>query len=260
MVGKGTARVLLGAALLALVAAGCGGDEPVASATVRPIGVVAEREPAAAPEEPLVLELWEEEAAEEPEAARAVRNRPPRILGLQVRPAEHLAGQDVRVRAAAEDPDGDEVRLRYAWLVNGEEVEASGTTFATASLQRGDTVQVQVVASDGRRQSQSVRGPLLTVDNAAPAIVSKPGPPGPDGVFRYQVRADDPDGDRNLRFRLAQGPRGMTVTAVGGLVEWPMGEGPEGTYPVEIVVEDPRGATGHQRFELTMAPPAAPAP
>ena len=70
-------------------------------------------------------------------------NQPPRIAGLQILPGLELRGQDVRARAQAEDPDGDEIEIRYTWRVNGEQVEADGPVFSTLSLERGDTVQVE---------------------------------------------------------------------------------------------------------------------
>jgi hypothetical protein len=98
------------------------------------------------------------------------------------------------------------------------------------------------------------------VDNGAPRIVSQPQGPDADGVFRYQVLAEDPEGDRGLRFRLAKAPPGMTISSVGGSLEWRPGVGETGVFPVEIVVQDSGGASTVQRFELTLEPPpAAPA-
>jgi hypothetical protein len=106
-------------------------------------------------------------------------------------------------------------------------------------------------------ESQPIESPLLMVENGAPLIHSAPGDAGPDGVFRYQVRAEDPEGDTDLRFSLAQAPRGMTVTALGGLVEWRPAADQAGVHPVQIVVEDSRGGRARQSFELTIAPPAS---
>jgi hypothetical protein len=246
------------ALLLALGAWGCGDDQPPASATVRPIGPKAQAEtpPADAAED------WATEAAEpeDSESAPEAGNQPPRIAGLQILPGLELRGQDVRARAQAEDPDGDEIEIHYTWRVNGDEVEADGPTFSTLSLQRGDTVQVQVVASDGRADSEPVDGPLLTVENGAPRILSRPAPPGPDGAFRYQVAAEDPEDEGALRYRLTEAPAGMTITPLGGLVEWQPRPDQTGVHPVQIVVEDAGGAASHQSFELTTTPPASSAP
>ena len=89
---------------------------------------------------------------------------------------------------------------------------------------------------------------------------------GRDGVFRYQVRAEDPDGSRDLRYSLIQAPEGMSVSPLGGLVQWHPRPDQVGVHPVEIVVEDDAGGRVSQRFDLTLTPPpdpqapAAPAP
>jgi hypothetical protein len=196
-----------------------------------------------------------------PPAAAGPRNRPPRLTGVQIDPAQRItAGNDITVVAHATDPDGDLVEIVYTWWVNDDEVDAEGPVFSTQSLRRGDEVRVRVVASDGGSDSQPMEGPPIRVENGVPEIVSRPAAAGPDGAFRYQVLAEDPEGDTNLRYRLAQAPNGMTVTAIGGLVEWHPRSEQGGVHPVEIVVEDSAGGQATQRFELTMTPPAAPAP
>ena len=258
-------RVWLGGVLFAACVLGCGGgDDPLARATVRPIGAPIEREAgeqARASALP-ALERALEGAVESAEEPAAARNRPPRLERVQIHPAEHISGgQDVRVVALARDPDGDSVEIHYSWWVNGEEVEETGPVLSTRSLRRGDTVRVRVVATDWKGESEPTEGPLLTVQNGAPVISSAPRGAGPDGVFLYQVQAEDPEGDTGLRFSLAQAPRGMSVTALGGLVEWRPAADQAGVHPVQIVVEDPTGGRARQSFELTIAaPPAAPGP
>jgi hypothetical protein len=235
------------------VSVACGSDDDVPRIAVQRMGQAHDPAPLASEADPQVAE---------PAAEAAPVNRPPRFTGVQIDPAGGLvAGGEVRVVAHAVDPEGEEVRYEYEWRVNGEAVEASGPVFSTGGLRRGDSVQVRVWASDGRARSE-IAGPSQTVANAGPVIHSMPAPAGADDRFRYQVRAEDPDGDGHLRFELAQAPPGMTVTRLGGLVEWSPPRGQSGTYPVEIVVEDSEGARTFQRFELTVGNPgpAAPAP
>jgi hypothetical protein len=242
--------------LCAAAALGCGHEEDWRSSPTvqrmgpRGPGEAPAQRPAAAAEEP----------AEEAAPAEA-GNRPPRLRGVQVSPAPVIrGGADVTVVAHADDPDGDEIEYHYTWWVNGDEIDEAGPVLSTAKLRRGDTVQVRVVASDGRGDSAPMSSPLLTVENGPPQFVSQPSGAGPDGVFRYQARAEDPEGDTNLRFSLAKAPAGMSVTPLGGLVEWRPAPGQVGKHPVEVVVEDSSGARSTQSFELTIdAPPAAPA-
>ena len=187
------------------------------------------------------------------EAVTSVANRPPRLLGIQIEPAGRItAGGEVEVTAQGVDPDGDEVSFRYRWWINGVSADEEGPRLSTRSLRRGDTLRVSVVATDGRDESAPIESPEMTVENGAPRILSAPGGAGPDGVFRYRVQAEDPEGDRNLRFSLGRAPRGMTVSKLGGEIEWRPRADQNGDFPVEIVVEDSYGASSVQRFELTI--------
>jgi len=255
--------VWIGGVLIAVLGVACGGEEPLESRTARPMGAAAQRSDeagsAAAAEPDWLSEALGEPVLEEPVPASA-GNRPPRVRSLEIRPTRNLAGQDVWARANVEDPDGDEVSVVYSWLVNGSETQAEGNVFPSASLQRGDTLQLRVVASDGRSESEPVESPLLEVENGPPRILSQPQPPGPDGRFRYQVRAEDPEGQGGLRYQLAEAPAGMSVSRLGGLVEWSPRLDQSGTHAVDIAVEDSEGAVTHQRFELSVAPPGDASP
>jgi len=197
-----------------------------------------------------------------PGAAAVAGNQPPVIRAMQVDPAPTIpGGTDVVVVVDALDPEGDEVELEYLWFVNEAELEHEGSRLSTHELSRGDTVRVEVVASDGRSESAAMRSPLLTVQNTPLRILSQPTPPGPDGVFRYKLEVEDSEDVAQLRFSLAQAPEGMRVSPVRGLVEWTPRSDQTGVHPVEIVVQDASGTAARQSFELSIgSPPAAGAP
>ena len=95
---------------------------------------------------------------------------------------------------------------------------------------------------------------------------------GADGVYHYGVEASDPDGDRNLRFRLAKAPEGAQVDPLLGEITWKPSLSQAGVHPIEVVVSDGRGGEAKQTFEVTVravvqksdatatTPPASPAP
>ena len=188
------------------------------------------------------------------EASTRVVNRPPRLLGIQVDPGggRITAGGDVEVTVDGVDPDGDSVSYRYTWWINGVVADEDGPKLSTRALGRGDRLRVSVVATDGQDDSAAIESPEMTVENGAPRIVSAPGGAGPDGVFRYRVRAEDPEGDSSLHYSLAKAPQGMTISKLGGEVEWRPRADQSGAFPVEIVVEDSYGASSAQSFELTI--------
>ncbi len=198
-------------------------------------------------------------ASSEPfEATTYVHNRPPQLSGVRFEPSSAIsAGATVTARPTALDLDGDTISYRYTWWVNGRTRGGSGPEFSTEGMRRGDTLRVRVEASDGEDESNSVDSTEVTLGNAPPVIVSQPSGAGKDGVFRYQVRAEDPDGDRLLRISLVKGPEGMAMTATRGLIEWRPSAGQGGNHVIEVVVEDSDGASSMQRFSIDLDPGSA---
>jgi hypothetical protein len=187
------------------------------------------------------------------QAEVSIANRPPEVLGLQMEPSSSVAAGDrVAVTAKTHDPDDDRLELEYAWSVNGRPVEGEGASFSTEGLERGARVVVEVRASDGTDRSSAVQSAAVRIANAAPRIVSLPSQDWVNGAFQYCIEAEDPDGDRRLRYRLLKGPDGMTVDPVLGDVRWKPAADQAGTHPIDLVVEDPDGAASAQSFEITV--------
>ena len=202
-----------------------------------------------------------------------VGNRPPHITGIRFEPAENVRpGETVVAIVDGEDPDGDPIDYRYEWR-SGEQVHpGSGARFDTKGLKRGDPLTVRVTASDGDDDSPVVEGPNLVMGNTAPSITSQPpAGMGPDGVYRYAVEVTDPDGDRNLHFKLSKAPQGMSIDPLLGEISWKPTFAQTGTHPIEVIVSDGKGGETSQRFEVSVrevgdgapapakTPPAAPA-
>lgn len=182
-----------------------------------------------------------------------LRNRAPRIEKLTWVPDDDTApGGKLALAVVVHDPDGDDVKVRFAWRLNGRILTDSGPELTSRRLRRGDRVRASVVPSDAEDEGESVAAREITISNATPAIVSEPTGPDADGVFRYQVAAEDPDGDRFLRFALGQGPEGMTVDERSGLVVWKPRQEQQGSHAIEIRVQDGLGGTGTQRFDLVV--------
>ena len=180
-------------------------------------------------------------------------NRPPSIERLALRPAKNIvAGMKLRAEPFARDPEGDTLAFSYAWRVNDEPSEETGAVFDTAGLKRGDRLSVAVVASDGQTPSEPVASPDLLIVNAPPRIISKPGHPSDDGVFRYRVAAEDPDGDSKLEYHLMDAPAGMEIDTLSGSITWQPQPDQRGKRVVSVVVDDLQGGRGKQSFEVSV--------
>lgn len=197
-------------------------------------------------------------------ATARVANRPPVLLGVVIEPLGVVTrDQDVVAVPRARDPDGDELEFEFRWWVNGQPSEEEGATLPSERFQRGDRIELEVVASDGSERSEPLRSQPFEVENAPPRITSQPGGFTADGSFQYRLSAEDADGDSALLWRLIEGPRGMQLDGSSQLVSWRPAPQQAGEHPVVLEVRDRLGGTSRQEFSLRLdfgAVPAAPAP
>ncbi len=187
-------------------------------------------------------------------ASATVPNRPPQIAHVALEPSqEPTRGEPLVATPRASDPDGDELELRFEWLVNGRPARSEGPRLDTSDLQRGDRVKVRVIASDGEDESQTAESAELAIANSPPRFAKFDGFEIAQGMFRHQFVAMDPDGDGRLRFRIAEGPRGIEIDPVLGIATWQPDADTSGVVPVQVEVSDSFGATSALRFEITIA-------
>jgi hypothetical protein len=191
--------------------------------------------------------------SEAAEATTRVIDRVPTLTAVALSPEEAVTpGQPVSARAVVADPDGDDIDVEYVWYVNGTVAKASGSVFQTGDLKQGDEIQAEIRASDGTNWTRAQRTRRVKVGSHHPEIRSTPPDFREDGVFRYEVVAEDPDGDRRLRFTLLEGPDGMAIDAVLGSLIWRPANDQVGVHPVQIEVRDSAGLTTTQAFDVTV--------
>lgn len=179
-------------------------------------------------------------------------NQAPVVRSIRIAFSDGEAAQSGVLVATpnAIDADDDALTYVYRWSANDEEVEGARETFDTRPYKHGDYFQVTVIANDGELDSHPVTSDPIEMPNRPPEIVSTPPSVNEAGEFRYQVKAEDPDGDRLLRYSLGQGPEGMTVDSISGEVFWKPSEKQTGTHTVIIAVKDNQGTVGMQEFRL----------
>jgi hypothetical protein len=184
-----------------------------------------------------------------------VRNTPPEIEELPFSPADFFRGVDITVTPHAEDPDGDLVSFSYLWLINDEEITWEyGPTLSGDRFRRGDRLALQVTPFDGEEHGKMFRSRAVVVPNARPDIVSTPPVNFESRVYRYQVKAEDVDGDA-LAFVLVNAPAGMVIGKETGEIVWQIGEDQTGEHRVRIEVQDEAGAKAFQEYSITISLP-----
>jgi hypothetical protein len=186
-----------------------------------------------------------------------VGNTPPVIGWVGIEPFGATATDDLNSIVESKDRDGDDVSYAYQWSVNGQTlVGQERPTLASNFISRGDEVQVEVTPFDGSNWGNPVTSPVAVIENSAPTIVSTPPKRVVEGTtYRYEVKAEDPDGDP-LRYSLGGNPPpGMKIDSTSGVVTWDVVVPDEAvTYVYEVNVVDSEGAGGKQEITLKFTP------
>lgn len=184
-----------------------------------------------------------------------IHNSPPRIEAVKFFPATFYHGTDITAAPVAEDADADTVSFRYLWSINGEELLANDSPVLTGDrFRHGDRIALRVTPFDDEEEGAAFQSGEIIVPNAPPIITSTPPASFKSQVYRYQVRAEDADGD-SLTYNLVNPPTGMSINKGNGEIVWPIGEGQSGKYIVKIEIEDEAGAKAFQDYAITLSLP-----
>jgi len=185
-------------------------------------------------------------------AATRVANAPPIVRAVQVQADAAQGGAELVATAECWDADHDATTSGYRWLRNGRYVEGeTGASVSLLAFARGDRIEAEAVASDGREASAPRRSPTFTIDNRAPRF--SPAPPTlttQGDVLSVQASAVDPDGDP-VKFELVNAPYGMTIDAQGA-IHWSMPPREHRPDEVRVTVRATDGRQGQATQEFTV--------
>ena len=185
-----------------------------------------------------------------------IGNTPPAVAWVAIGPSPPSSSNSLEAVAKGSDLDNDEVSFSYQWTVNGEPVVGQeGPSLESNYFKRGYEVAVTAVPFDGTDWGPPRSSIKVTISNSPPIIKSTPSGELREGtIYRYQVEAEDADGD-SLSYSLqGEPPKGMVIDAKTGVVEWQVVIPEESlTYVYEVVVEDPEGAKSIQKVTLKSA-------
>ena len=137
----------------------------------------------------------------------ASQNSVPEINSIRFEPADASPGRMLRAFVEASDSDHEPIELGYTWTINGRRTASSGAAFnVPADLQRGDRIEVSVIASDDHSNSVPTSH-MVRIGNRAPSLQGiqihvREDADGGMGHWVADPEAQDPDGDR-ITFRYA---------------------------------------------------------
>ena len=181
-----------------------------------------------------------------------VHNTLPVITSVKIVPVGNKILDPLRAEVEATDADHDPITLSYQWLKDRQEIPgATAQILDPSNFEKGKIFQVRVTPSDRYGAGQPViSSNSIRVVNVPPSITSDPPVTLDNGVFRYQVKAEDPD-NQGLTYSLNAAPPGMQISPTG-LIEWTPPPGQSGVVTVDIKVADPDGGSVSQRFSLNI--------
>jgi hypothetical protein len=182
-----------------------------------------------------------------------IKNAPPIVTSASLRPVPAFAGDTISVSAEATDRDGDTISYEIQWLVNS--ASAAGNEqgqLNTAGLKKKDRISAMVTPFDGEERGTPYPTNYLALSNQSPDITSVPPSSLQNGVFVYQVTANDPDGDP-VTFSLVAAPPGMTIDKSSGLIKWdPPAVQSKQQVTVKIAADDGDGGVAYQEFSINL--------
>jgi hypothetical protein len=186
-----------------------------------------------------------------------IPNSPPKVTAVSIDPELPRRNSTLKARIEASDPEGDTIAFSYQWIKNGDELIAeTSETLRDPTLKKGDKIALRVSPYDMKSTGEEVTSQEIVILNSAPVITSSPkAQKMKSGLYRYQVVAEDPDGDP-ITFSLSpSSPQGMTIDPQTGLTQWKIGRNDAGTHTIEIIAADGDKGTCTQKYSLIIRRP-----
>lgn len=129
-------------------------------------------------------------------------NSAPSISSCDISPIAPTTGEDISAGYSGyNDPNGDPENMTYSWFLNGvEDTTVTGSSYPSASTQRGDIIYVVCVPYDATLTGSPVSSSSATVVNSPPSgptvHIEPTAPTSSDTLSAIvDVAGVDPDGD-----------------------------------------------------------------
>jgi hypothetical protein len=188
-------------------------------------------------------------------ASVTIANSPPEIGAVRLTPDYVCRGVDITAVPNSKDADGDEIRYRCTWKVNGEDTYDDSLVLKGDRFKKGDRISAVITPYDSEGTGKAFMTQALTVPDAAPVFTTIPPGSFQGKMYTYNAVAHDPDGDA-VNYSLAKSPKGMTIDSKSGAIRWPVGADDTGNHDIELIAQDSEGAKSFQQFSLHTTTPA----
>jgi hypothetical protein len=183
-------------------------------------------------------------------------NTAPVMEWVLITPNPATSSSTLEAVAQGKDRDQDQLTYTYRWVVNGETVVGQNeSSLDKRYFHRGDQVKAAATPFDGTEWGKETVSEPVVIKDSPPMIVSMAPERLASMSYRYEVKAEDPDGDP-VKFSLGGNvPPGMKIDEVTGVITWQVSIPKEPTtWEYEAVAEDPEGLKSIQKITLKYSP------
>jgi RHS repeat-associated protein len=182
-------------------------------------------------------------------------NRAPVITSTPVYASE--VDTSYQYQVVAVDPDGQSLQFSLANPPSGMQISQTGLVSWTPSGSDVGNKKINVTVADALGAIATQGFTLSVKRNLPPVFISTPVDSVVAGaIYRYSLRAADPDGDP-LTYELIAGPEGMTLDQNGRIL-WNSPLRPIAPQAVRVAVTDDRGQSAEQPYLITVMPDTTP--
>lgn len=187
-------------------------------------------------------------------------NQPPVVQNLRLNPTSPLPGGEVAAEFQAWDPDGDSIRTQIVWSVDGRVIDRGDhRQIALGNERKGARIEVEVVALDGKSESEPVRA-AVSVGNQLPvvdAVYLEPREVWSGVEVLARPQASDADGDP-VEFDYRWSVAGRVVGTKASFDTTGMKRGDEIELGIRASDGTAEGSWKRVRIPLLNAPPTLP--
>ncbi len=104
-----------------------------------------------------------------------IKDAAPRVVSVSIAPKDQTRGTILKATVEGEDPDGDELRYTFQWIVDDSLMATTmDPSFDTSGLKRGDRARVRVVPNDGVVNGRPTDSEDVVIKDGTPMIFSSP--------------------------------------------------------------------------------------
>ena len=171
-----------------------------------------------------------------------IKNSPPIVYSARIVKESTF----LKVTGSANDMDEDSVSLFVKWYKDGNLI-GNGKTIPLSKVGNANNLYALVTPFDGTDSGSTYKTLTYSVKNAAPVITSSPPTHLKGGIFVYQVKAEDPDGDP-ITFSLVTPPEVAKIDSKSGLVKYTVPTKVLGNIDFTIKASDNHGNYSLQKF------------